>query len=91
MIINAEPMAIGAKLPMSGLMTHMPTVRTRKKVPTSSVRYFFMSSGFVCRERTKSALCCERKVAAPAARRNLRAPKGSRRQFPGRGGPNHFC
>src|ERR1035441_4382985 len=48
MIINAEPMAIGAKLPASGLMTHIPTVKTRKNVPMNSAKYFRMGMNFVC-------------------------------------------
>src|SRR2546428_2923924 len=42
MTINADPMAIGARLPAPGSMTHIPTVRTRKNVPMNSVRYFFI-------------------------------------------------
>src|SRR6266849_3883925 len=42
MIINADPIAIGARLPAPGSMTHIPTVRTRKNVPMNSVRYFFI-------------------------------------------------
>ena len=40
--IKTAPMAMGAKLPASGLMTHMPMVSTRKKVPMNSTMYFFM-------------------------------------------------
>src|SRR5207302_4426218 len=36
-------MASGAKLPASGLMTHMPMVNTRKNVPMNSTRYLFMT------------------------------------------------
>src|SRR6266404_562784 len=42
MTINADPIAIGARLPAPGSMTHIPTVRTRKNVPMNSVRYFFI-------------------------------------------------
>src|SRR5438094_6263931 len=42
MTINAEPIAIGARLPAPGSITHIPTVRTRKNVPMNSVRYFFI-------------------------------------------------
>src|SRR5439155_1089302 len=40
MIINADPIASGAKLPISGLITDIPIVSTRKNVPINSVRYF---------------------------------------------------
>src|SRR5664279_4156146 len=43
MIINAEPMASGARLPAPGSMTVMPTVKTKKNVPMNSTRYFFIS------------------------------------------------
>src|SRR5213083_1147598 len=42
MTINADPIAIGARLPAPGSMTHIPMVRTRKNVPMNSVRYFFI-------------------------------------------------
>jgi hypothetical protein len=34
-------MANGAKLPASGLMTHIPTVKTRKNVSMNSTRHLF--------------------------------------------------
>src|SRR5947208_1427788 len=42
MTINADPIAIGARFPAPGSMTHIPMVRTRKNVPMNSVRYFFI-------------------------------------------------
>src|SRR5665647_314621 len=65
MIISAEPMASGAKLPMlPGSTTLMPTLRTRKNVPMNSTRYFFIS---------KNLPQCGRKLMQ--ARFGLRAEK----------------
>src|SRR3954469_22852842 len=43
MTINEAPMAIGARA--APPRTVMPTVKTRKKVPMNSTRYFFMGIG----------------------------------------------
>src|SRR5690349_9483995 len=40
--MRAEPIARGAMAPASGLRTVAPMVRTRKKVPMNSTRYFFI-------------------------------------------------
>jgi hypothetical protein len=40
--ISADPMASGETLPASGLMTHIPTVKTKKKVPINSTTHLFM-------------------------------------------------
>ena len=42
-------MATGARIPAPGGMTVQPTVKTRKKVPMNSTRYFFMVGGSVRR------------------------------------------
>src|SRR5258708_34172896 len=44
--MSAEPIASGASGPAPWPMTVHPTVRTRKKVPMNSVRYFCMTISF---------------------------------------------
>src|SRR5271157_1807853 len=42
MTMSEAPIAIGARGPAPGEMTVHPTVKTRKKVPMNSTRYFFI-------------------------------------------------
>src|ERR1035438_4938643 len=58
MIISAEPMASGARLPAPGSMTVMPTVSTKKNVPMNSTRYFFISGISIVEWRTVSIFSC---------------------------------
>ena len=48
-------MAMGAITPTFGFTTQAPTVRTRKKVPINSTRYFFMEERIGYKARNYSS------------------------------------
>src|ERR1700690_4605324 len=85
MIINAEPMASGARSPTApGSMTVMPTVSTRKNVPMNSTRYFFISGISIGERKIVSIVSCRQNGRPPF--QDLQFEKGFLLgyEFPGR-------